>query len=198
MTVDPRVEHDHLVTDLRGAVHNGESGLAYVPRLLKRLLETEAWRERYDVKSRTVVMFKSFMEFVTTPATEGLGASIELIDRIVGTDDPDLLILLREAKAGTPGRPRADAENPLESNGFSIQGESTEYTAARLAAEAPEEFEAVQRGEKSIHAAAVAAGFRRRRIPVRLDNASSALRSLQANSSPEFWAEFKRLVAESE
>lgn len=196
MTVDPRVENDHLITDLRGAVHNGESGLAYVPRLLKRVLETEAWRERYDVKSRTVVAFRSFAEFVTTPATEGLGASIELIDRIIGTDDPDLLLLLRAAKAKKrgPRSPEFSGESPPNSHG----GQDADYAAARLAAEAPEEFAAVQRGEKSIHAAAVAAGIRRRRIPVRLDDASSALKSLRANSSPEFWDEFRRLVLDSD
>lgn len=196
MSVDHRVENDHLVTDLRGAVHNGESGLAYVPRLLKRVLETEAWRERYDVKSRTVVAFKSFAEFVTTPATEGLGASLDLIDRIVGTDDPELLTLLRSAKAGKAGRPRS-GEKAVESTG-NTSANDTGYAAARLAAEAPEEYAAVQRGEKTIHAAAVAAGIRRRRIPVRLDDASSALKSLRANSSPEFWEEFRKLVLDSD
>ncbi|GAA2860272.1 hypothetical protein [Nonomuraea rubra] len=195
MTVDLRVENDHLITDLRGAVHNGESGLAYVPRLLKKVLETEAWRERYDAKSRSIVAFKSFGDFVTTPATEGLGASMDLIERIVGTDDPELLILLRTAKARGRGARTdlLDGESPS-----SLADDTTGRDVARLAREAPEELAAVQRGEKSVHAAAIAAGIRRRRIPVRLDDASSALRSLQANSSPEFWAEFKRLVKESE
>ncbi|MEU4224256.1 hypothetical protein AB0F17_08185 [Nonomuraea sp. NPDC026600] len=196
MTVDPRVENDHLITDLRGAVHNGESGLAYVPRLLKRVLETEAWRERYDIKSRSIVTFQTFAEFVTTPATEGLGASMELVARIVGTDDPDLLTLLRHASSLGQGTrtdllPRVDSTRGRGDH-------DTAATASRLAREAPEEFGAVQRGEKSIHAAAVAAGIRKRRIPVRLDDASSALKSLRANSSPEFWDEFRRLVLDSD
>lgn len=194
---DPLRHNAFLVDALGSSMRSGDHALGTVPSLLKRILQEEAWRE-FITQRGDHVQHARFADFVTTPPLKGLGATMDLVERIVGTDDPDLLILLRDAKAGQPGRPRGGSENPLESNGFSTQGESVDYTAARLALQAPEEFEAVRRGEKSIHAAAVAAGIRRRRIPVRLDDASSALRSLQANSSPEFWEEFKRLVTESE
>jgi hypothetical protein len=50
-----------------------------------------------------------------------------------------------------------------------------------LAVEAPEEYEAVKRGERSINAASIRAGIRKRRIPVRLDDADSAARTLRTH-----------------
>lgn len=190
MDYDPLVERDQLVTDLRGALYDGRSGLEYVPELLRKLLETEAWRERYDGRSRQPVRFSSFAEFVTTPPTEGLGASMDLVDRIVGNRNPHLLRLLKAAKAGKPGRPSKDG-NPCESQGF--YG-GTDYTAERLAREHPDEYAAVERGEKKIHRAAVDAGIRRRRLSVRLDDAASAARTLRNNSSPEYLAELRQLL----
>lgn len=135
-----------------------------------------------------------FADFVTTPPLRGLGASMDLIDRIVGTSDPDLLRMLREAKKGKPGRPKKGEEKAMESIGIS-RG-TADHEADRLAREAPEEYEAVRRGEKTIHAAAVAAGIRPRRISIRLDDPASAVRSIRNNATPEFWEEFRRLVNE--
>lgn len=79
---------------------------------------------------------------------------MSLIERIVGVDDPDLLRLLREAKKGKPGRPKA---GEIKGDSPSVSDDSTSKDADRLARDAPAEYEAVKRGEKTIHAAAVAA-----------------------------------------
>lgn len=191
---DPKA-HNVLVETLGSALRYGGSALADVPDLLKQVLQEEAWRS-FLTRRGDLVTHHRFESFVITPPTAGLGATMDLIERIAGTDDPELLTLLRKARMGKPGRPKGEGRNPLDSYGLSAQGESADYTAARLASEAPEEFEAVRRGEKSIHAAAVAAGIRKRRIAVRLDDPASAVRSLKSNSSPEFWAELRRLVIE--
>lgn len=196
MVADPLIERDQLIGDLRGALHDGESGLMYVPRLLRKVLETEAWRERFDTKTRSRVAFSGFVQFVTTPATEGLGATVDLIDRIVGTDDPDLLRLLHEAKKVGRGS-RTDLRLGEESTP-SQKGENSSLTARRLAVDAPEEYEAVKRGEKSIHAAALSAGIRRRRIPVRLDSPESAAKTLRRHMPPEARQALARLLLEED
>lgn len=183
-----------LVDALGSSLRYGGNALEAVPDLLKKLLAEEAWRE-FVTQRGELVQHERFADFVTTPPLKGLGASMELIDRIVGTSDPDLLRMLREAKKGKPGRPRKDTENGEDSTPIS-KGEDSTLTADRLAREAPEEYEAVRRGEKTIHAAAVAAGIRKRRISIRLDDPASAIRSIRNNASPEFWQEFRRLVNE--
>jgi len=182
-----------LVDALGSSLRYGGNALEAVPDLLKKLLAEEAWRE-FVTQRGELVQHERFADFVTTPPLKGLGASMELIDRIVGTSDPDLLRMLREAKKGKPGRPRKGEEKGSDSDPISKDG--ADAAADRLAREAPEEYEAVRRGEKTIHAAAVAAGIRKRRISIRLDDPASAIRSIRNNASPEFWQEFRRLVNE--
>lgn len=177
-----------LIDSLGSSLRRGGASLGTVPGLLKRVLEEEAWRE-FETSRGEVVCHDRFTDFVTTPPLKGLGASMELIDRIVGTGDPELMQLLREAKSVGRGHPR-------DSDSESLDSDTAAYAASRLAREAPEEYEAVRRGEKTIHAAAVAAGIRKRRISVRLDDPASAIRSIRRNASPEFWEEFRRLVNE--
>lgn len=98
---------------------------------------------------------------------------MELIERIVGTEDPDLLRLLHDAQGAGQGS-RSDL-SPRGDSPRSHGGMDAIQAAQRLAREAPAEYEAVRRGEKSIHAAAVSAGIRRRRVSVRLDDAASAV-----------------------
>lgn len=192
---DELVERDQLVDSLRGALADGRSGLSYVPRLLRRVLETGAWRERYDAKTRAVVRFRSFGEFVGAQPTEGLGTTMELVNRIVGTNDPGLLRLLREARKGQPGRPKRETKKGEESTPIS-KGEDSTLTADRLAREAPAEYAAVMGGQKTIHAAALAAGIRKRRVSVRMDDAESAARSLRKHMSPEDLARLAKLLDE--
>lgn len=182
-----------LVDALGSSLRYGGNALEAVPDLLKKLLAEEAWRE-FVTQRGELVQHERFADFVTTPPLKGLGASMELIDRIVGTSDPDLLRMLREAKKGKPGRPRKGEEKGSDSDPISKDG--ADAAADRLAREAPEEYEAVRRGEMTIHAAAVAAGIRKRRISIRLDDPASAIRSIRNNASPEFWQEFRRLVNE--
>lgn len=190
---DPLKHRASVIDSLGSSLRRGGASLETVPGLLKRVLQEEAWRE-FETSRGDVVRHERFADFVTTPPLKGLGASMELIDRVVGTDDPDLLRLLREAKKGKPGRPRKGEEKADESSMFSRDRDAED--AERLARDAPDEYKAVKRGEKTIHAAAVAAGIRKRRISIRLDDPASAIRSIRNNASPEFWQEFRRLVNE--
>lgn len=181
-----------LVEALGSSLRYGGSALTDVPELLKRILEEGAWREFVTTRGETV-QHERFFDFVTTPPTRGLGATVELIDRMAGTGDPDLLRMLQEAKKGSPGRPK----NGSESEPFKAgQTESATYTADRLARDAPEEFAAVQRGEKSLNAAARAAGIRRPRTSIRLDSAESAAHTLRKHMAPETLTQLVKLLEE--
>lgn len=116
---------------------------------------------------------------------------MELIDRIVGTEDPELLRLLREAKKAKPG---PKTEKPSSDSEENYHGDRTDYIVDRLAREAPEEYAAVQRGEKTIHAAALDSGIRKRRISVRLDAPASAAATLRKHMPPDALRELVDLL----
>jgi hypothetical protein len=66
------VQRDQLIGHLSSALAHGGAGLNDVPVLLRKVLETDAWRERHDVRTAETVHFASFAEFVRTPPTHGL------------------------------------------------------------------------------------------------------------------------------
>lgn len=182
----------HLVESLSSAARHGGSALADAPVLLRRVLEEDAWRE-FVTQRGEEVRPRSFREFVTTPPLKGLGVDMDLVHRIAGTDDPDLLVMLREAeKVGKPG-PLAAGE--MHGDSPCISGDDqTALTAARLAREHPEQYAAVKAGERTINAAAVLAGIRPRRISVRLDAPDSIAKSLRRHLTPDQLAQLIALL----
>lgn len=182
----------NLVDSLGSATRHGGSALADAPALLRRVLEEEAWRE-FVTQRGDLVEHWSFASFVSTPPLKGLGVDMALIERIVGTGDPDLLVLLRAAKAGKAGRPRK-GETSVDSTDNNDGAGRTDMTAARLARDAPEQYAAVKSGELSINAAAVLAGIRPRRISVRLDAPVSIARSLRKHLTRDQVAELRSLL----
>lgn len=182
-----------LVEALSSSLRYGGSALVQVPDLLKRILAEEAWREFITPRGE-VVRHRRFADFVTTTPTAGLGASMELIERIVGTEDPDLLQLLYEAKKVGAGT-RTDLQ-PGEESTPSPKGEDSSLAVRRLAREAPELYESVRRGETSINAAAVTAGIRNFRRSVRMDDPDSAVRTLRKHMPAEVWDEFLKRITE--
>ena len=177
-----------LVDALSSALDRGSHGLENVPGLLKRILSDGSWRE-FETTRGELVVHDRFESFVTAPPLKGLGASMDLITRIVGTGDPELLRLLRDANKTDPhSRGKSVDSTPLG------KGEDVALTAERLAREAPDEYAAVLRGELTIHAAAVLAGIRRRRVSIRLDSAESAAETLRKHMTPEQLARLRKLL----
>jgi hypothetical protein len=184
------VGNNVLVESLGSSLRSGGSALADVPALLKRILSEEAWRD-FTTRRGQHVTYERFADFEVTPPTEGLGVSAELIDRIVGTDDPDLLLLLRKARGVGRGH-RSDLRPTVDST-VGGTGEDSALTAARLAREAPAEFEAVKNG-KSLNAAAVAAGIRPHRLSVRLDRPESIAAALRKHMTADDLARLAALL----
>lgn len=180
----------NLVDTLGASLRRGGSALANAPELLRQALESGAWRE-FTTQRGDHVRYARFSEFVTTPPLHGLGASMEIVERIVGTDDPDLLVMLREAEKVGQGA-RTDLQPRDDSSRGHGNGQS-DYLADRLARDAPELYAAVKAG-MSLSAAAIAAGIRPRRISVRLDNPRSIAQSLRRHLAPELIVELRALL----
>jgi hypothetical protein len=186
----------NLVDSLGSAARHGGSALADAPVLLRRVLEEEAWRE-FVTQRGDHVKHRRFSEFVSTPPLKGLGADMTLIERIVGTSDPDLLVMLRQAEKlgrGSAGRGRPSI---VDSESESPNGsETTDYLAQRLHDQHPDQYAAVKSGDLSINAAAVLAGIRPKRISIRLDRPASIAESLRKHLTPEQIDELRTLLAD--
>ncbi|MDX2557647.1 hypothetical protein [Streptomyces stelliscabiei] len=177
-----------LIDALSSTVDRGGHGLKHTPPLLRRVLEEGAWQEFETVRGE-VVQHTDFLGFVTTPPLKGLGATVDLVRRMVA-DDPVALDLLDRAVGGekAPGDPVSHSEaTPTQ-------------TAAlrRLQKDAPELHARVLAGELSAHAAMVQGGFRARTISVPVSKPESAARALRKNLKPEELAHLIKLLSEEE
>lgn len=185
-----------LVRHTETALRTGSESLGNVPALLRGLLEEEAWRE-FALPSGETVTYRRFGEFVAAKPPRGLGTELARIEGLIGTDDPDLVVMLHEADKVGQGH-RSD----LEPNGESPRshgGNEAGYTAARLARDAPNVYAALKAGElPSVNAAAVLAGIRPRRISVRLDAPDSVARSLRKHMSREQLSQLRTLLDDEE
>lgn len=179
----------HLVDDLGSAARHGGSALTDAPVLLRKLLEEEAWRE-FVTQRGDHVRYARFSEFVTTPPLKGLGTEMALIERMVGTSDPDLLVLLRDAEKVGSGNEGGDSP-PLGGD-----GSNASYLAQRLRDQHPEQYAAVKSGELTIHAAAVLAGIRPKRVSVRLDSPESVAQTLRKHLTTDQVTELVALLTE--
>jgi hypothetical protein len=177
-----------LVDLLGSALRDGGHALTAVPGLLKQVLVDDGWRDFVTQRGERA-QHDRIEDFVRTPPLKGLGASVELVERVIGTDDPDLLRMWRAAQKVGRGH-RRQGDSP------SLSDDETGKAADRLARDAPEEYEAVRRGEKTINAAARAAGIRPHRISVRLDRPDSIARSLRRYMPPDQLATLARLLLE--
>lgn len=189
------VRNGQLVRHTEVALRTGNESLGNVPALLRTLLEEQAWRD-FALPSGEEVKHARFGDFVTANPPRGLGADLTLVERIVGTNDPDLLRMLKAAKKGQQGR-RTDLSPPGESPvGAEPWGQASAVTADRLARDAPEQYEQVRAGQRSINAAAVEAGIRPRRVSIRVDDASSAARTLRTHMTSETLVELAEMLKE--
>lgn len=188
--VNHLVRNRHLVEDLGGALRSGQHGLAVVPGLLKRLLHEESWRE-FVTQRGEHVEHERFDDFVEQQPLRGLGATMELIERIVETD-PEAVVLLREArkrKAGRPARASDSGNNMTRIADRPERGTSRAYALDRLRRSAPELHAAVLAGNLSAHAAMVKAGFTPKRFTVQVRSADSVAETLKKCLPPELLAE---------
>lgn len=187
MSGDPLRGNFHVVNSLRSALHKGEHGLSTVPGLLKRVLAEESWREFVTERGEHVEHTR-FAEFVTTPPMKGIGATVDLVKRVIAAD-PEAVDLLDRA-----------LQNPAylhhDDNNIQVkapQGTSVDRALRKLRTDAPELHAEVLAGKLSAHAAMVQAGFRPRTFTIRPDPKSAA-RTLRKHMTADQLAELARLL----
>jgi hypothetical protein len=181
-----------VVQSLGSALLSGQSQLSNVPGLLKRLLREGMWRE-FVTPMRQTVTYERFEDFVVTPPTKGLGASVDLIRRIV-KDDAEALTMLDLALQRPHG---VHAAGDVSNRHISRPAGTTKERALRkLRTSAPELHADVLQGRLSAHAAMVQAGYRKRIASVPL-NPTGAAATLRRLFTDEQWQEFAELVAKA-
>lgn len=148
------------------AVHAGEHGLDLVPGLIMKALETEVWKERIvEVTGQRIDGFSNFVEYVRATPPEGLGASIELLEKLT-SGDPVAVDLLDRALQRPHGGDRKSeaAKAKINVDNVNVErptGNSAEQAIRRLRRHRPDIHARVMAGELSAHAGMIEAGFRK-------------------------------------
>jgi hypothetical protein len=163
VTLNPLVENHQIVAALWDAVNTSSGSLENVAPLIKRVLETGAWRCRIVPQlGNEPVKFNDFLKFIETKPLRGCGWPHDKIPPLL-KDDPEAVRLWRKATVGEKHVHHDDNNNVIIK---AQQGNSLAYTLDRLQRERPDLFERVKAGEMSANAAAIAAGFRKKLTPL--------------------------------
>jgi hypothetical protein len=199
------VERGYLTQSLGSASHSGEHGFKAVPGLLKRAIEQQAWGKRLIVETgEEFDGFRTLEEYIKANPPRGLGANVELIDRLIGKDE-DLRAKFYQTLRRSVGNPNfsnhqqntiVDNINSSDKGNRRPTGTSKAYALQKLSDEGQVDLlQQVKGGKLSASAAMKKAGFRRPKIAISLDNPESAAKTLLAHASPEFLEELKRLLS---
>jgi hypothetical protein len=188
-----------IVDALGSSLRSGGNALGTVPDLLKRVLKEGMWRE-FVTQRGEHVQHERFSDFVVDKPLRGIGASVDLVRRIV-ENDPEVLDLLDQALQNRPGRPSKtgvihpskDGEGSLEKPGDKPRDRRDKHLR-RLRVEFPELHADVLAGQITVRAAAIQAGIYPNRASVNLDDASSTAQTLRSQATPEFLAELALLL----
>lgn len=100
---DDLVMRDQISESLYRSLRGGEQGLKLVPGLIRRAIDERIWSERKVRQMRNkIAAFPSFTAYIESSPPEGLGATLELCERMIG-DDPEALALFRQVTVGKHG-----------------------------------------------------------------------------------------------
>lgn len=191
---EDRLRVNANVNDALGsALRNSDEGLSSVPKLLKRALLEETWRE-FVTRLGDHVLHETFEQFVKAPPMAGLGADVDLVKRIAATD-AEAADLVDAALAGRQGR-RTDLGNNVPEVGRP-EGNSQAKALRRLRKDAPELHAEVVAGRISAHAAMVQAGFRPKTVSVPVGRPDAVAEALRRHMSPGDLARLVSLLAEN-
>ena len=160
------IENQQLCSSTEQAIRHGIGRLDNVPGMIKRIIETGAWKLR-KIESGEVVDAEAegmtFREFITGKPFRGWGESPAKIEAII-RDDAEVLAMWREAmKLPHANQHTRSSDNITEAE--RVTGTSRSYTLSRLQRVRPDLFKRVTQGELSANAAAIQAGFRKVKSP---------------------------------
>ena len=105
--MNPLIRNRNMVDALASAVRGGSESLGQVPGLLCRVLEEEAWRHFTTALGKDV-QHARLADFITTPPLDGLGASVDLVKKIIAEDARTLDLLDQALRNPHGGDHRSD------------------------------------------------------------------------------------------
>jgi hypothetical protein len=189
---DPLRGNAILVDALGSALRRGDHAFDAVPGLLKRVLAEESWREFITLREEHVVHAR-FADFVVARPLRGIGASLDLVRRIIA-DDAEALDLFDRAVQEPVGANQhtqgVDNINTLPRS----TGTSREQALRRLRKDAPELHADVLAGILKPHAAMVKAGLRPPTATIRIDSPEAIAAALRRRLAPEMLAAVAALL----
>lgn len=180
-------ERATIIDALGTSLSYGGQALSAVPELLRRVLEEEAWRE-FVTKLGEHVTHERFPDFVTAPPLAGLGATVDLLRRVVA-NDPITLDLLDQAIQNPIGANQHRNNVPTQP-----AGNSAAKALRRLRKDRPDLHAQVLAGELSAHRAMVTAGFRRPTFTVPADSPERIAQTLRRHLEPEMLRKLRALL----
>lgn len=153
------IDNQNICASCEQAIRHGVGRLDAVPGLIKRIIKEELWRER-KVETGEIVKLKSFRELITAKPYAGWDTDPAKIEAVI-RDDPEVLTLWeKEMQVGKGTRTDlVDNINHVRAS----KGTSRAYTASRLKRDRPDLFAKVVAGKLSANAAAIKAGFRKKK-----------------------------------
>jgi hypothetical protein len=194
--------------DPRLVLHSMKQSQGMQPRgaieFIASIAEGEKWRDLYDEHGKPI---QSFTQFLEAPYPNGCGLQVEHVRKLIQVPvlGEDVSAEAREKwdarravirDAMTPAlNPNGVKGKPLDSNSLR-RGESAAYALARLKRDAPDLAEKVIHGDVSANAAAVEAGFRNKRVSVRVHNAQSAANTLLKHMPDDVLVDLVNILAE--
>jgi hypothetical protein len=192
------VERGQIISSLIHCTRQGEAGLTTLPRLLKKVLQDEMWKNFVVESTEEKMKFSSFEEFVCHPLPQGMGGTLRAIRRLCA-DHTDVLGMIEAACDKTEGRPKTSEEKTLynvQGNNESPKtdlaptGNSSSAGIRKLQKHRPDLFEVVAKGDKSVNAALIEAGLRRP-PPTPLETMQKAWNKASQEDKDEFlqWIE---------
>jgi hypothetical protein len=167
-----------------------ECNLHHVPYMLRRVIETGAWRERMWMSRPW--KFETFSDFITKSLPEGgMGWKPELVEGLLlKAGDDDVLVMWREMMTPQHGGDRRSEDAPIKTDNVSLEpkhGTSRAYTLTRLKHDRPDLYGRVKARGLSANAAAIEAGWRKK--PDALERLRRAWRHASAEERAAFLRE---------
>lgn len=121
------------------------------------------WRKRYCKQAKKEVEFRRFSDFVAAHPPEGLGTNMQVLMSIC-RHSGDVAAVDALARVENHQGERTDLLDNIQKVSDAPTGTSTAATMRRLAKDTPALHAQVLAGELSPHAAAIEAGFRKRKM----------------------------------
>lgn len=189
------IEAYQLVTSVAKAMRYGGSILRDTPELVKSIIKNDYWKEFTVTQTGETVTFKTFEEFVSSPAPKGLAADIQTLKNIC-RDNVEALDAIDRVTKQKQGRPNKNIDN-INVSSTVPDGTSAASALRRLRKDRPDLHSAVLSGAKSPHAAMIEAGFRKYKLSVAMEPAAVAS-AVRKHFTREELAELISLLREGE